>query len=240
MVLEIVTLSTICFVAGNEITFYNENLTAKKFAKFSHHEIITIFKYSEEKNTFYLAGKEKTITMFSINRNHTTFKIWNLQINKIITDFEVFPYFDTILICDESHDIRLIHEPSKNTYQHHSLAHIVKMKDKYLKSYKLSKTEFIIYQTYMLIFGQEKIAIEKEMEFNFLPGFYFDNRKEEMYISVNHQIISFSVLFGEIRKNYSFDTSNITNQEGFYMGSKTHLFILDTHKNIFEIYLKTQ
>jgi hypothetical protein len=47
MVLEVVALSTVCFVAGNEISFYNETLTEMRFARFSHHEIITNLKFSE-------------------------------------------------------------------------------------------------------------------------------------------------------------------------------------------------
>ncbi len=41
------------------------------------------------------------------------------------------------------------------------------------------------------------------MEFSFLPQYYYDSKKEEFYISVNDQILSFSVLYGEIKKNYS-------------------------------------
>jgi len=78
------------------------------------------------------------------------------------------------------------------------------------------------------------------MEFNFIPNYYYDSKKEEVYFSVNHQIISFSVLFGDIRKNYSFDTSNIARHEGFYLGSKTHLFIFDSLKNIYEVYMKNE
>lgn len=36
-VLEVIALSTVCFVAGNEVTFYNETLAQKKFSKFAHH-----------------------------------------------------------------------------------------------------------------------------------------------------------------------------------------------------------
>lgn len=54
----------------------------------------------------------------------------------------------------------------------------------------------MVFQTYMIGLKQEKIAIEKEMEFNFLPYFYFDSKKDEFYISLNDHLISFSVLFG--------------------------------------------
>jgi hypothetical protein len=70
LVLEVVALSTVCFVAGNEISFYNESMTAAKFPRFSHHEIITNLKFSEDNSCFYLTGREeKTITSFSIARN---------------------------------------------------------------------------------------------------------------------------------------------------------------------------
>lgn len=99
--------------------------------------------------------------MFNIARNQTISKIRTFAINKIIADFDVFPYFDAILVSDDSHDLRLIHEPTRSTYQHQSLANIVKMKDKYLRIQKTSKNEFIIFQTYMLNFALEKVAIEK-------------------------------------------------------------------------------
>lgn len=53
---EIISLSLVCIVAGHQIHFFNENLKEKKFPKFSHHEDIKIFKYSEEYSTFYLLG----------------------------------------------------------------------------------------------------------------------------------------------------------------------------------------
>lgn len=37
MVMEVVALSTICFVAGNEISFYNEALSEMRYPRFSHH-----------------------------------------------------------------------------------------------------------------------------------------------------------------------------------------------------------
>ncbi len=100
LVLEVVPLSCICIIAGNEVSFYNESLTDTKFSKFVHVDVIEHFKYSDEKNQFYLCGKEKTITIFTISRSGNPSKIWNFPINKLITDFEVFPYFDTIVIAD--------------------------------------------------------------------------------------------------------------------------------------------
>ena len=36
LVLEVVPLSCICIIAGNEVSFYNESLTVTKFNKFTH------------------------------------------------------------------------------------------------------------------------------------------------------------------------------------------------------------
>lgn len=36
LVLEVLPLSCICIIAGNEVSFYNESLTAAKFSKFTH------------------------------------------------------------------------------------------------------------------------------------------------------------------------------------------------------------
>lgn len=53
------------------------------------------------------------------------------------------------------------------------------------------------------MFHQEKIAIEKDTEFTYMPHTYYDEAKEEFYLSVNNQIISFSVFQGEIRKSFN-------------------------------------
>ena len=70
---------------------------------------------------------------------------------------------------------------------------------------KISKSEFALYETYTLVFQQEKIAIEKDSEFLFNHSTFFDKAKEEFYFSVNNQILSFSVPQGEIRKSYNMD-----------------------------------
>jgi hypothetical protein len=177
-VLEVVPLSCICIVAGNEVSFYNESMTDIKFKRFVHIEEIEHFKYSDEKNQFYLCGKEKVITIFSINRSGNPSKIWNFPINKIITDFEVFPYFDTIVIADENNEIRLMHESTRTVYQQLNYGHIVKSKDKFINISKMSKNEFAVYQTYQIIMSQEKIAIERGIEYSFLPYYYVDHKKE--------------------------------------------------------------
>jgi len=173
-ILEVVQLSCICVVAGNEISFYNETFSEMKFKKFVHCDTIKHFRYSDEKNQFYLCGLEKNITAFSISRNGTPSKIWNFQTNKVIYDFELFPYFDTIVVIDENHDVKLMHEATRVVYQQLSYAHIVKEKDKTINILKVSKNEFIIFQTYMIVMTQEKIAIERDVEYSFLPYYHYD------------------------------------------------------------------
>ncbi len=68
---------------------------------------------------------------------------------------------------------------------------------------KTGKIEFNIYETYMLVFSQEKVSIERNIDYVFTPYTYYDEKKENFYMSVNNQIIAFSVPHGEIRKNYS-------------------------------------
>lgn len=46
-ILEVVQLSCICIVAGNEVSFYNENLSEVKFKKFVHCDKIRHFRYSD-------------------------------------------------------------------------------------------------------------------------------------------------------------------------------------------------
>ena len=45
-IVELVSLSTICVIAGNEIYFYNENFSEKKHSKFSHSTNISRFLYA--------------------------------------------------------------------------------------------------------------------------------------------------------------------------------------------------
>lgn len=46
-VLEIVALSCVCVVAGNEANFFNESLTSVRFSKFCHVEKVAHIRYSE-------------------------------------------------------------------------------------------------------------------------------------------------------------------------------------------------
>ena len=98
----------------------------------------------------------------------------------------------------------------------------------------------MVFQTYMIGFEQEKVAIEKEVEFNYLPYYYYDAKKEEFYVSINDQIIAFSVLFGEIRRNYSVDSSNVQKHQCFFLGKNTAPFIVDNSKTMYELYMKNE
>jgi hypothetical protein len=100
----------------------------------------------------------------------------------------------------------------------------------------MSKNEFAIYQTYMIVMAQEKIAIERDIEYSILPYYFIDDKKGELFLSVNNQIMGFSLLSGEIRKSYSPESSNIEKHIGFFMGGKTPLFILDNDYNIYELF----
>jgi hypothetical protein len=79
----------------------------------------------------------------------------------------------------------------------------------------------------MLVFSQEKVSIEKNVDYVFTPYSYYDEKKENLYISVNSQIIAFSVPHGEIRKNLSIESSNVEPHEAFMLGNTTRLFVLD-------------
>ena len=46
-VLELVNLSVICVVTGNEINFFNENFTEQKYTKFVHGSNIKTLRYNE-------------------------------------------------------------------------------------------------------------------------------------------------------------------------------------------------
>jgi hypothetical protein len=53
----------------------------------------------------------------------------------------------------------------------------VKNLDNKLKILKISKIEFALYETYTIVFLQEKIAIEKGLEYGFLQDTYYDRAK---------------------------------------------------------------
>lgn len=61
-----------------------------------------------------------------------------------------------------------------------------------------------------------------------------------MYLSVNNQIIAFSLLSGEMRKSFSPDSSNLEKHIAFFMGGKTPLFVLDHSYSVYEIYEKSE
>ena len=67
--LELVNLSMVCVVAGNEVYFLSENLTESKHGKFVHGTNIKVLRHSEELGSFYLCGDEKTVTLFNPGRN---------------------------------------------------------------------------------------------------------------------------------------------------------------------------
>jgi hypothetical protein len=78
------------------------------------------------------------------------------------------------VVADENNDLKLMHESTRVIYQQLSYGHIVKAKDKYLSLGKISKNEFSVFQTYLIVMTQEKIAIERDIEYSFLPYHYYD------------------------------------------------------------------
>jgi len=56
-----------------------------------------------------------------------------------------------------------VHESTRAVYQQMSYSHVVKTRGKFLNIFKMSKNEFAIYQTYMIVLAQEKIAIERDI-----------------------------------------------------------------------------
>jgi len=123
-------LAVVAFVINNEVWFYNETLSKKKFKKFSHCEVIKKFTYSEERNEFYLIGKdEKYITIFTLNKiSGDPNKIWTFPTNQIIVDFELFPYHNSIVILDSRNNLKVysIDEPVLQYQQNYDF--IVKKK----------------------------------------------------------------------------------------------------------------
>ena len=58
-------------------------------------------RFCEENHTFYLCGAfEKNVTFFTLHRNRSGFSIGSLAVNAVVVDFEVFPFFETVLVCD--------------------------------------------------------------------------------------------------------------------------------------------
>lgn len=124
------------------------------------------------------------------------------------------------------------------TSKQQSYAHIVKIKDQQIHCHKMNKTDFMIYQTYMIGFTQERVAIEKEIDMNFLGYQYYDQKKEEFYFSLNEQIIAFSVPFAEIRKNYNQDSSNLLKHNCFFVDRHDCPFVVDHANSLYQLYFK--
>lgn len=61
----------------------------------------------------------------------------------------------------------------------------------------------------MVSLNLAKVPVETETEFEFLPYFYFDPRKEDIAISFNNQILVVSLLEAELRETYTLDNSNL-------------------------------
>jgi hypothetical protein len=61
---------------------------------------------------------------------------------------------------------------------------------------KFNRYEFCLYETYMVIFNIDKMAIESEVETRFSPYYFYHAERELFYCSVNNQIISVHLLRG--------------------------------------------
>lgn len=66
---------------------------------------------------------------------------------------------------------------TQTTQQLQSVANIVKNTDATAHIQKMNKSEFFVFETYMTGYTQEKTAIEKPIEYNFLPQHYYDPKK---------------------------------------------------------------
>ena len=54
---------------------------------------------------------------------------------------------------------------------------IVKNTDATAHIQKMNKSEFFVFETYMTGYTQEKTAIERPIEYSFLPQHYYDPKK---------------------------------------------------------------
>ncbi len=103
------SLAAVAFVVNNDVWFYNETLAKKKWRKFSHCEEIKKMVYCEENGHFYIVGKEeKSITIFTLNKiTGEPNKIWSFPTNQFISDFNVFPYHNSLLILDSKNNLKV-------------------------------------------------------------------------------------------------------------------------------------
>ena len=150
---EFVSLAAVAFVVNNDVWFFNETLSKKKFKKFSHCEQIKKFTYCEENNQFYLLGKnEKYITIFTLNKiTGEPSKIWTFPTTQIIADFDVFPYHNSLLVLDVKNNLK-VHSLDDFIFQYQqNYDMIVKKKDLSIQMAKTTKTSFLIHATYILV-----------------------------------------------------------------------------------------
>lgn len=182
------------------------------------------------------------ITILGVTKSVSSFNISYFNVNSKygICGYDYFEQYSTFVVIDRNNDVRLFDMNKGTCYQIVSYSNIVKNAEMGIKLLKISKNQFAVYQTYILLLTMERVAIEREIEYVFNSSIYYSGQKSEFYFSVNSQIIVFSLLNGEIRKTYNMETSNVPRHYKFVMGDETNMFILDDEYNLYDVYLKNE
>jgi len=114
-----------------------------------------------------------------------------------VNSFEVFPEAGILIMIDDNCEVKLFEYNKRIVNQEQSFKHIKKSNEEMLMV-RFNRHEFCLFETYMVVFNIDKMAIESEAETRFSPYYYYNPERELFYCSVNNQIVSVHLLRGEV------------------------------------------
>lgn len=142
-------------------------------------------------------------------------------------------------MTDDSCEVKLLQYGKGVVTQEQSFKHIRKSSEEMLMC-RFNRHEFCLFETYMVVFNIDKMAIESEVETRFSPYFHYNAERELFYCSVNHQIVSVHLLRGEVEDVYTEDNSNIAKHRCFFLSERAHIFEINDQCYLFELYFNDE
>lgn len=73
--------------------------------------------------------------------------------------------------------MHIFNQTKSASYQSQSYKHIVKNPKRRMQMLQINKTDFAIFETYLLVMYQEKVSIEKDIDYSFSNYWHFDKKK---------------------------------------------------------------
>lgn len=79
------------------------------------------------------------LTILIVERNNVNFRLSVYPLNHIVRDFEIFAYFETILLTDNENNVHLYDLKTLFCYQTTQYSHIAKKSNTHLRILKTCK-----------------------------------------------------------------------------------------------------